>query len=253
MTPQGPERQTLGAASRRQGGRHLEVQEAGSVPDLFLQRRRRQSVARGRLDQHAGAGRRAQDRHQVVHRRRRAGQGRQADLGHQRLRLERQLRFADRLAQHDRSADAGGRGSLQETARHRLRPRRADPVPRHLRQSDRRLRLGHPDGQLHRLQAAEGRQGAGAAHPAGRRRAGDALVGGATASSRSTASMSSAPNSPTATTPRPSRSSTTTSTASARSTRSGWTPARRRSRRSRRSRMPASPIRSSPAKTRRTS
>ena len=37
---------------------------------------------------------------------------------------------------------------------------------------------GIQTAELHRLQAAEGRQGAGAADPAGRRRAGDALVGG---------------------------------------------------------------------------
>jgi ABC-type glutathione transport system ATPase component len=63
-----------------------------------------------------------------------------------------------------------------------------------------------------------------------------------------TGSTSSAPNSPRATTRRRRRSSTTTI-----STRSGWTPARRRSRRSRPSRTRASPIRSSPAKARRTS
>ena len=253
MTPQGPADKPW---EQHLGGKEVDtsqVQEARPLPHLLLQRRRRQSVARRRLDQHAGAGRRAEERHQVLHRRRRAGQGRQADLRHQRLRLERRLRRSDRLAEHDRGADAGGRGRLQEAAGHRLRPRRPDPVPGDLHQSDRRLRLGHPDGELHRLQAAEGRQGAGAAHlsrastcsrPAGRR---------PTASSRRTGSMSSAPNSPAATTPRRSRSSRTTSTASARSTRSGWTPARPRSRRSKPSRTPASPIRSSPARTRRTS
>ena len=43
-------------------------------------------------------------RHQVLQGGRRAGQGRQADLRHQRLRAERRLRRADRLAEHDGGA-----------------------------------------------------------------------------------------------------------------------------------------------------
>ena len=173
----GPRRQAVGAASRRQGSRHVEVQEARSLSHLLLQRRRRQSVAGGRLDHDAGAGRSAEERHQVVHRRRRAGQGRQADLRHQRLRLERQLRRPYRFAQHDGGADAGDRGRLQEAAGRGVRSRRPDRLPGDVRQSDRRLRLGHPDGELHRLETAERRKGAGAAHSSGRRRPRDPMVG----------------------------------------------------------------------------
>ena len=42
--------QTLGAEPRRQGDRHLEIQEARPLQRLLLERRRRQSLARRRLD-----------------------------------------------------------------------------------------------------------------------------------------------------------------------------------------------------------
>ena len=60
MKPQGPRGQALGAASRRHEVDTSKYKKPGPYRVLLLQRRRQQSLARGRLDRHAGASRCAQ-------------------------------------------------------------------------------------------------------------------------------------------------------------------------------------------------
>ena len=234
----GPGRQAVGAGDRARDGRHGRVQD-GQGPAGTSASRTPRSTTRGARS----AGRRCRRRSSSTTRSatsrastpRRSDDKQISDIEEPR---GRQLRRADRLAEHDRDADAGRRGGLRAGPGDRLRPRRQHRLPGHVHPPDRRLRLRRRRGRVPGRERRPGRQDPRAAHPAGRRRARDPLVGGQGHLRRGRPRTSSASSSPTATPPRRSRSSPTTSSARARSTASGWTPARPPSPRSRRSRTP---------------
>ena len=175
-SPRGP-RQAVGAGDRARDGRHDRVQgqEGERLEPVLLQRRGRQPVAPGRLDDDAGGGQ-APRRDRQLPRGRRRGEGRQADLRHRGAR-GRQLRRADRLAEHHRDAHAGRRGGVREGAGHRVRPRRQHRLPGHVRAPDRRLRVRRRRRRVPERERRLRRQDPGAPHPPGRRRARDPLVG----------------------------------------------------------------------------
>ena len=203
--------------------RHQQVREGPALQGLLLQRRRRQPLARRRLDDDAGRGRAAPARSPTSPRRRR-GQGRKADLRHQPT-ARPGLRRADRLAEHHRGADP----------RHREACAKVPVIV-----FDRGVTTDCPVTFIHPIGGYA--FGADAAEflvdnvkPGGNILALRILPGvdvletrwsAAKVSSTEPASTSSASSSPMATRPRPSRSSPTTSTASARSTASGWMPVR---------------------------
>ena len=154
------------------------VRERRGQEGLLRQRLDLQPVAPDRLDHHepaapgaAGPGRHLRDGDP-----RRPGLRQHADRRHRLLHRRGQLRRVRHLAELDRGDDPGRRARVRDgQAGRRVRPRRGDRLRHHVHPPDRRLRLGHRHRRVPHRQPRGGRQGRGAADPAGRRRARAAL------------------------------------------------------------------------------
>ena len=203
-------------------GGHGQVQEAGALSPLLLERRVGNPWRRRRLQDHAGRGRvdkaiansssptpESKDDKQI------------SDINELR---RRGVRHPDVSPNTTAALTPAVEEACARGAGHRLRPRRRDRLPGDVRQADRRLRFRSRRRRIHDRECPGGWQGAGAAHPARCRCPGDALVGGEADLRRERSTWSASIHRR-----RPGQDQIIVSDyihATARSTASGWTPAR---------------------------